>query len=91
MASRMASAALGEMPKALSFAPARTWNASPRRRSSVSGPTNGIVEGRLSTRGVKRGVLVMAVYSQRGGCRKAPYSLTHRDIQPHPRRLVNSV
>ena len=59
MARRMASAAPGETPKALSFAPTRTRNASPRRRSSVSGPTNGTVAGRLSTSLVKRGVVVI--------------------------------
>ena len=59
MASRMASAALGETPNALSFAPTRTRNASPRRRSSVSGPTNGIVEGRLSTSSVNFGAAVI--------------------------------
>ena len=59
MASRIASAAFGEIPKALSFAPTRTRNASPRRRSSVSGPTKGIVAGRLSTSLVKRGAVVI--------------------------------
>ena len=54
IASRIASAARGDTPNALSLAPTRTANRAPRRRSIASGPTKGIVAGNPATMGVKR-------------------------------------
>ena len=50
---RMAAAALGETPKALSLAPMRAAKVRPRCRSIASGPTKGTVAGRLRTSAVK--------------------------------------
>ena len=44
--------AFGEGPKRDSFAPRRAEKGRPRRRSWVSGPTKGTVEGREVARGV---------------------------------------
>ena len=45
----IAATADGAAPNALSLAPSRARNGRPRRRSSVSGPTNGTLAGRPST------------------------------------------
>ena len=70
----IAAMAEGAAPNALSLAPSRARNGRPRRRSSVSGPTNGTLAGRPSTIVVSGAVIAEACQqplTPRGASRRA--------------------